>query len=109
MKLIFVLIALVVPAFTEDDSSIYVYGELMKSVTCWVGHDSVCLIRGHVYGRLYSESSTYCPKYVQDFYDKTIEITPNCNETCWKCTRCGRLKFDKKRPDTVVLWRRYKH
>ena len=68
--------------------------------------DSVCAIRGHVYGDYITVTSVYYAPWVIDLDSVTYRIMWDRNTLEYRCARCSNIVRQpvQARPDTAIVW-----
>lgn len=64
-----------------------------------------CKERGHVRGSC-TTTMAYCPSYVIDYPDSSVEVTPVCNQIECKCDRCGQIYTVEQKEIRQIIWKR---
>lgn len=69
--------------------------------------EQFCQEFGHDWSPVVAITLAYCPEYTVDLADRTLRITPHCNQRRGSCRRCGKPLNSPPIPDDTLVTHTY--
>lgn len=69
--------------------------------------EQFCQEFGHDWSPVVAITLAYCPEYTVDLADRTLRITPHCNQRRGSCRRCGKPLNSPPIPDDTLVIHTY--